>query len=62
MQNKSNQITNGEGAGVNMTEKRNSLKKWICLSGYGKYTLFFASIHSICSLKFPQFLQNKYIS
>ena len=31
-----------------MTEKRNSLKKWICFSRYGKYTPLLASSHGIC--------------
>ena len=42
-QNKSNQKTNREGAGVTMTEKRNSLKNSNCFSRYGKYTPFLAS-------------------
>jgi hypothetical protein len=60
MQNKSNRKTNREGAGVNMTEKRNSLKNSICFSHYGKYTPFLASNSGICLLKFRRILQNEY--
>jgi len=42
-----------------MTEKRNSLKKWICLSSYGKYTPFLDSNPGMCLLKFLEFLQNE---
>ena len=48
MQNKSNQKTNGEGTGVNMTEKRISLKNSNCFSLYGKYTPLLASNPGIC--------------
>ena len=53
------EVKQAKGASVKWLKKRNSLKKWICLSSYGKYTPFLDSNPGICLLKFPQYFQNE---